>query len=235
MAVKAVILAGGPGTRLRPLTNNRPKCLVEVCNRPILDHIIELFSSFNINQILISVGFLKENVIEHCGDGSRFGVIIDYLKEDSPLGTAGPLLLAKGVLTETFMVSNGDELKDIDIEKMLGLHRRNRALCTIALTKVADPTHYGVARLEGERICEFVEKPKEPPSSFINAGFYIMEPEVIGMIPPGFATLEKDIFPLIAKMGRLYGFRFDGQWFDCGSMERLETANKNWKGISHRR
>lgn len=232
---KAVILAGGAGTRLMPLTKDKPKCLFEVCDRPILEHIIDLFRSYNINQILISVGFLKEKVIEHCGDGSSFGVSIDYIREDNPLGTAGPLVLARKLLTETFIVSNGDELKDINIKKMLDFHKRNRALCTIALTNVADPTKYGVARLNGECICEFLEKPKYPPSNLINAGFYIMEPEVIDMIPQGFAMLEKDVFPKIAKMNRLYGFRFEGQWFDCGSMERLEIANKNWKVISRRR
>ncbi len=232
---KAVILAGGAGMRLMPLTKDKPKCLVEVCDRPILEHIIDLFRSYNINQILISVGFLKEKVIEHYGDGSRFGVRIDYIQENSPLGTAGPLVLARKLLTETFIVCNGDELKNIDIKKMLEFHRRKKALCTIALTKVTDPTQYGVVRLDGECICEFLEKPKYPPSNLINAGFYIMEPEVIDMIPQGFAMLEKDVFPDITKLGRLYGFRFEGQWFDCGSMERLEIANKNWKVISRRR
>ena len=233
MTPKAVILAGGTGTRLMPLTKDKPKCLVEVCHRPILEHIICLFKSYKIHEILLSVGFLKEEVIKYCGDGSRFGVHTDYIREDSPLGTAGPLVLAKNLLAETFFVSNGDELKDINIKKMLEFHRRNKSLCTVALTSVSDPTRYGVARLEGERICEFVEKPKDPPSSFINAGFYIMEPEVIEMIPAGFSMLEKDVFPRIAKIGRLYGFRFEGQWFDCGSIERLEVANKNWKGIKH--
>ena len=107
------------------------------------------------------------------------------------------------------------------------------ALATIALTTVMDPANYGVARLSGSRILEFVEKPKadEAPSNLINAGFYLLEPEVIDMIPDGFSMLEKDVFPKLAKQGRLRGFPFEGQWFDIGNMERYELAKKKWTGI----
>jgi len=124
------------------------------------------------------------------------------------------------------------ELKDINIPRMYRLHKRKGALATIALTTVDDPSHYGVARLDGSRIVEFVEKPTNPPSNLINAGFYIIEPEVIDMIPDGFAMLEKDVFPKLAKMGRLRGFPFAGQWFDIGNLERYELAKKKWKGIA---
>ena len=141
--------------------------------------------------------------------------------------------MAKKYLKDSFIVSNGDELKNINIPRMFRLHKRKNALATIALTTVEDPSHYGVARLDGSRIVEFVEKPPKDksPSNLINAGFYILEPEVIGMIPNGFAMLEKDVFPKLAKMGRLRGFPFSGQWFDIGSMERWELAKRKWKGI----
>ena len=108
------------------------------------------------------------------------------------------------------------------------------ALATIALTTVDDPSQYGVARLEGSRIVEFVEKPKKEnaPSNLINAGFYIIEPEVLDMIPDGYSMIEKDVFPKLAKLGRLRGFPFSGQWYDVGTMERLKMAEKDWKGIS---
>jgi len=132
------------------------------------------------------------------------------------------LKLAKKHLKGSFIVSNGDELKNINIPRMFRLHKRKNALGTIALTTVDNPSDYGVARLDGSRIIEFVEKPKkqDAPSNLINAGFYILEPEVIDMIPDGFSMLEKDVFPKLAKMNRLRGFPFAGQWFDIGTIER---------------
>ena len=127
-----------------------------------------------------------------------FSMNIIYVEEDAPLGTAGPLKLAKKYLKESFIVSNGDELKNINIPRMFRLHKRKNALATIALTTVDDPSSYGVARLDGSRIVEFLEKPTSPASNLINAGFYILEPEVIDMIPKGFSMLEKDVFPKLA-------------------------------------
>ena len=117
---------------------------------------------------------------------------------------------------------------------MFRLHKRKNALATIALTTVEDPSHYGVAKLDGSRIVEFVEKPKkeDAPSNLINAGFYILEPEVIDMIPDGFSMLEKDVFPKLAKQGRLRCFPFAGQWFDIGNLERYEIAKKKWTGVN---
>ena len=232
---KAVILVGGKGTRLRPLTYKIPKCMLEVQGKTVTEHLFDLFKKYGIRDIILSVGYLKEKVMDFYGDGSKFGVNISYIEEDEPLGTAGPLKLAKNLLNDSFIVTNGDELKSINIPRMFRLHKRKNALVTIALTTVDDPSHYGVARLEGSRIIEFVEKPKkeEAPSNLINAGFYIIEPEVIYMIPNGFAMLEKDVFPKLAKQGRVRGFPFSGQWFDTGNIERLETAKNKWVDIDH--
>ncbi len=138
------------------------------------------------------------------------------------------------MLQDSFIVTNGDELKNINIPRMFRLHKRKDALGTIALTTVTDPSQYGVARLSGSRILEFVEKPKaaEAPSNLINSGFYILEPKIIDMIPNGFSMLEQDIFPKLAKQGLLRGFPFDGQWFDIGTLERYDLAKKKWGGIS---
>ncbi|MBI1935068.1 NTP transferase domain-containing protein [Candidatus Woesearchaeota archaeon] len=228
---KAVLLVGGRGTRLMPLTDKIPKALIEVQNRPITEHLFDLLKRYGIRDTILSVGYLKEKIKEHFGDGSGHGMNVEYVEEDEPLGTAGPLRLAKKYITDSFIVSNGDELKDINIPRMYRLHKRKGALATIALTTVDDPTQYGVARLDGSRIIEFVEKPSNPPSNLINAGFYILEPEVIDMIPEGFSMLEKDVFPKLAKMGKLRGFPFAGQWFDVGNMERYKIAEKNWKGV----
>lgn len=231
---KAILLVGGKGTRLQPITNTIPKALLEVCERTVTEHLLDLLKKYGIRDVILSVGHLKEKIKSHFRDGSSHGMSIEYVEESEPLGTAGPLLLAKPHLKESFICSNGDELKDINIPRMFRLHRRKGALATIALTTVEDPSHYGVAKLEGSRIVEFVEKPKREnaPSNLINAGFYILEPEVIDMIKPGFSMLEKDVFPKLAEMGRLRGFPFSGQWFDIGNLERWELAKKKWKGIS---
>jgi len=229
---KAVILVGGKGTRLRPLTYKTPKCMLDINGKTITEHLFDLLKKYGIRDIILSVGHLKEKIMEYYGDGSKFGVNITYVEEEEPLGTAGPLKLAKKHLKSSFIVTNGDELKNINIPRMFRLHKRKDALATIALTTVTDPSHYGVARLTGSRILEFVEKPKESPSNLINAGFYIMEPEIIDMIPDGFSMLEKDVFPKLAKQGHLRGFPFAGQWFDVGNLEKYEMAKKKWKEVS---
>ena len=228
---KAVLLVGGKGTRLKPLTDKTPKALLEVHKKAVTEHIFDLLKKHGIRDIVLCVGHLKDRIKDYFGDGSNFGVNIIYVEEDEPLGTAGPLKLAKKYLKGSFIVSNGDELKNINIPRMFRLHKRKDALATIALTTVEDPSHYGVARLDGSRIIEFVEKPSHPPSNLINAGFYILEPEVIDMIPDGFSMLEKDVFPKLAKLGRLRGFPFAGQWFDIGTIERYKLAEKQWKGV----
>lgn len=231
---KAVILVGGKGTRLRPLTYKTPKCMLEIQGKTLTEHLFDLLKKYGIRDVIMSVGYMKEKVKDYYEDGSKFGVNIEYVEEDEPLGTAGPLKLAKNMLHDSFLVTNGDELKNINIPRMFRLHKRKDALGTIALTTVTDPSHYGVAKLSGSRILEFVEKPKpqEAPSNLINAGFYILEPKVIDMIPDGFSMLEKDIFPKLAKQGSLRGFPFAGQWFDIGNLERYEIAKKRWMGIT---
>jgi NDP-sugar pyrophosphorylase family protein len=228
----AVILCGGEGTRLRPITYEIPKALIPVQGKPLVAHIFDLLKKYGVNDVIISTGHMKEKVKQGLGSGEG-GMKISFIEENKPLGTAGPLALLKGRIDSSFIVSNGDELKDINIKDMFEHHVRNRALATIALTTVSDPSQYGVARLDGNRIVEFVEKPPKDsaPSNLINAGFYILEPEVISMIKPGFSMLERDVFPKLAQQGRLFGFPFSGQWFDTGNMERYEKAIKEWKGI----
>jgi len=228
---KAVILVGGKGSRLRPLTYKKPKCMIDVQGKTITEHLFDLMKKYGIRDIILSVGYMKEKVKEYYGSGSKFGVNITYVEEDEALGTAGPLKLAKEYLHGSFIVTNGDELKNFNIPRMFRLHKRKDALATIALTTVTDPSQYGVAKLSGSRILEFVEKPKEAPSNLINAGFYIIEPEVIDIIPNGFSMLEKDVFPKLAEQGRLRGFPTAGQWFDIGNMEKYEIAKKKWTGV----
>jgi len=232
--MKAVILCGGLGTRLRPLTYLTPKALIDIHGRTLTEHIFDLLKRHNTREVILAVGYLSEKIQRYFRRGGKFGMDISYVLEETPLGTAGPLLLAKEHLTDTFIVSNGDELKDIDITAMYKQHKETDALITIALTSVKDPSAYGVPRMSGTKISEFVEKPKieEAPSNYINSGFYIMEPSVLNMIAPGRSMLETDVFPRIAKMNKLHGFPFSGQWFDTGTMERWDRAKKEWKGLN---
>ena len=231
---KGIILAGGLGTRLKPLTDTIPKSMIEVQGKPLLEHIIELFKKFGVTEIYLSVGYLKEKIMEYFGNGGKFGVTINYITEDAPLGTAGPVKKGAAGWEEDFFVSNGDELKDFNLEEMYELHKRNKAWVTIALTEVEDPSAYGVVRMEGEKIVEFVSKPKkeEAPSHLINSGLYIFNPAVLGHIPNGFVMSEKEVFPKLAKEGHVFGWKATGQWFDTGTPERYETAKKEWKGLS---
>ncbi len=231
---KVVILAGGKGTRLRPITYELPKALLPIHDKTMTEHLFDLFRKYEIKDIILAIGHMREKIKKAYGNGDRFGIKLSYIEESSPLGTAGCLRKAKKLLGETFIVSNGDELKNVDIEEMYKVHKENNALATIALTTVEDPSAYGVARLSGSRILEFVEKPSKgnAPSNLINAGFYIIEPEVVDMIPSGFSMLEKDVFPKLAKQGRLFGYPFSGQWFDTGNIQRYERALKEWKDIS---
>jgi len=230
---KALILCGGEGTRLRPITYEIPKPLVPVHGKPIIEHIFDLLKKYGVTDVILSVGYMKDKILKEVDDWSRLGFNITHVPENKPMGTGGAIRLAKDKLPKTFIVSNGDELKKLDIMEMYDTHKKNNALATIALTTVDDPSAYGVAKLDGNRIIEFVEKPKkkDAPSNLINAGFYILDHEVVDMIPKGFCSLEKQIFPKLAEQGRLFGFPFSGQWFDTGNLERYERALKNWKDI----
>ena len=223
---QALILAGGKGTRLRPLTYEIPKVMIPLQGRPFLQHLIEMLKEHDVTDILISVGYLKEQIKEYFGNGSKFGVSIRYVEEDEFLGTAGCLKLAKPFLKSTFVMMNGDEYKEVDLHDMYNFHKKQGVLGTIALKTTDTPQHYGVAVMKGSKIMKFVEKPKTFVSNLFNAGLYILEPEVIDMIPDGFSMVETDLFPKLAKQGKLGGYPFEGRWYDLGTFERYEKAIK---------
>lgn len=232
---QAFILAGGKGTRLRPITHEIPKPMIPVHGRPMLEHVVELFKKYDIRDIIMAIGYKGDKIKEYFGNGSKFGVKITYVEEKEKLGTAGPLRLAKHLIKGTFAMTNADELKNIDLDDMYKFHKENKAMATIALTTVKDPSAYGVANMKGSKIVEFIEKPKkeDAPSNLINAGLYILEPEIIQYIPAqrGEVKIETEVFPKIAKTGKLFGYPFSGQWYDTGTPERYEKALKEWKGI----
>jgi len=229
----AVILAGGKPHN--PNVKDRPQSLVEISGQPIIMHNIDLLKRFGITDIIITLSHLSEMIRNRLGDGRDLGIRLTYLEEPQPLGTAGALRLLKGKLTGPFLVLNADELKDIDLAKMYDAHNRYEATVTIALTTTADPSFYGTAMLDGNKIMRFIEKPSkgDAQSRLINAGCYIIEPEALEVIPEGFAMLEQDVFPKLAREGHLYGYPFSGQWFDIDDDTRLKNAGKEWKGFTH--
>ena len=229
----ALILAGGLGKRMMPLTLEVPKPLITVHDKTLLEHLFDLFKKYKIKNIIISIGYKGHKIKEVIGNGKRFGVNVTYVEEKKPLGTAGPLKLAESFLNDTFIVSNSDELKDFDLMDMYRFHKENKSIATIALATIDDPSQYGVARLQGTKIIEFIEKPKKgnAPSNLINAGIYIFEPEVLDYVKPGHSMLEKDVFPKLARERRLQGYSFSGQWLNTGTMEHYKKAIKEWKDI----
>ena len=235
----ALILCGGKGTRLRPLTHEIHKVLLPVQGLPLLEHNMRALKSQGIKKAILSIGYLGDQIRGYFGDGSGFGLEVEYLQEDNPLGTAGPLRLARerGILPKkTFIMCNGDELKEIDAQKLCRLHSRKKALATIALVKVKDTRNWGVVELKGNRIVRFVEKPKRgAPSDLANAGFYIMEPDVSDLVPEGEVSLEREVFPRLSEKGRLFGAKAAKQWFPTDTPKKLEVARKRWKAAKSRK
>jgi len=230
---KAFILAGGKGTRLSHITKDIPKSLVEVQGKPVLTHIILHLRNEGVKTVILSLGYLGDKIKEYYDKNPVVGVKMIYIFEspDNPLGTAGPLKLIKDLVKSPFIMLNGDTLSDVDFKKLFAMHTKNKSLATLVLKELDDPSGRGTVRMEGERIVEFVEK-AEPGkhSNCASIGVYIINPEVIDLIPEGKQTsIEKEIFPLIAKQGRLFGFISKPQYFDIGTPERLGIAEKSWK------
>lgn len=229
--MKGFILAAGEGTRLYPLTLEIPKPLLPVGKIPILTYLIELYLKHGVEDIKINIQK------KHLEDFYKWKATyfprekIEFLIEKKPSGTFTPLIkIDSHWFSEPIVVSNGDELKELNLKEMIDYHRQKEGVATVGLVKVENPQVYGVAKLDGDRISEFIEKPKDPPSSYINSGLYIMNPEIKNYFPKGkkFAMVENDLFPQLAKEGKLFGYKFEGKWQDIGTFERWEEAIKKW-------
>lgn len=228
--MKAVILAGGYATRLRPISYVIPKLLFPVVGKPMIYWIFDLLKSFGVDEAVLGVNYLA-NVLQKTVGSSYKNIRVTYSSEDEPLGTAGALRLAAKTigLNKTFLALNGDVIAQINLSTMLIKHQRANALVTDALCQVKNPSRFGVAELDSnKRIKRFVEKPhpRVTSSNLVNAGIYLMEPEVLDMIPvEQRVSLEKQVFPELAKSHRLTGFPFDGFWLDIGNFEDYRRAN----------
>jgi len=183
--MKAIILAGGLGTRLRPLTDNTPKPLLPIAGKPIMEHAINNLKKHGITDIILGISYHADKIKEYFGDGTNFGVNITYSIEETPLGTGGAVVQANGDNKEPFILMWGDNLSDVNMTEMIASYEKNNAIVTMALTPREDVEHFGVADLEGDMIKRFVEKPprEEAPSNQINAGCFIVNPEVLKMLP----------------------------------------------------
>jgi NDP-sugar pyrophosphorylase family protein len=228
--LKALILAGGYATRLRPLSYALPKLLFPVGGRPVLEQTIDHLSSFGVDEVILAVKYLADELRDYFGE-EYHGVKITYSLEPRPLGTGGPIAFAHKYYdkNETLLAMNGDIFAEINIDAMKRVHESNHALATIALHEVDDPTRFGVARLDRDsRIREFVEKPKlaDAPSRLINAGTYLLEPEAVDRIPQGRKVIiEREVFPRLANEGGLFGYVHSGTWFDIGNLDDFRIAN----------
>ena len=230
--MKAIILVGGQGTRLRPLTINTPKAMVPVLNRPFLEHVIDNLSRHKAREITLAISHLAQPIKDYFGDGSRFGVKLNYALEKAPLGTAGAVKNSERHLDEIFLALNGDIFTDLDITAMMDLHRRRNAKITIALTPVDNPTIYGLIETNAQgRVMRFLEKPSwsQVTTNMINAGTYILEPDVMAYIP--FQTnfsFEHELFPLLLERGvPIYAYPSSAYWLDIGTPEKYFRLNKD--------
>lgn len=225
--MKAIILAGGLGTRLRPLTDQTPKPLLLIKGKPILWHSMMNLKKHGITDIILSVCYRAEKIEEYFKDGAEFGLNIEYSLEKEPLGTGGAIKLASKGIDETFIVLNGDNLGDFDHTAAISEHNQNNALLTIALYPVVDVTKWGIVELKDKKIIRFVEKPsvEEAPSNLNNAGLYIMEPQALDILPEGRSSIEYDCFEkLCGPDGSVFGFTHEGQWFPTDDLKRYEIA-----------
>jgi NDP-sugar pyrophosphorylase family protein len=221
--MKAIVLAGGKGTRLAPYTTVLPKPLMPVGDRPILDIVLRQLAAAGFDDVTLAVGHLAELIMAYCGDGSRFGVRLAYSREEEPLGTAGPIRLA-GQLTETFLVMNGDLLTTIDYQAMLASHRGTKHVATVATYTRGVTIDLGVLETDtSRRVTNYVEKPHFEYS--VSTGIYLMEPDVLGHIPAGERFDLPDLVLRLLDRGLTVGsYPLAGHWLDIGRHEDYEQA-----------
>jgi len=228
--MKAVVMAGGEGTRLRPLTSNQPKPMVPIVGKPCMEHFIDLVKRHAIDEVVVTLAFMPQAIRAYFGGGESLGLDIDYSVEEQPLGTAGSVRLAHERLTDTFVVISGDALCDVDLTALVAAHRQKGAAVTIGLKSVDNPLEFGIVVTDDEgRVERFLEKPSwgQVFSDTINTGIYVLEPEVLRHVPDDRPyDFSKELFPLLLEMGRpIYGHVLDGYWQDIGNLDQFRQAN----------
>jgi mannose-1-phosphate guanylyltransferase len=229
--MKAVVLVGGEGTRLRPLTLAVPKQMLPVGGRPMIERVLEWLAGHHVDEAILSLGYRPDAFLEAYPAGEACGIRLRYAVEDSPLDTAGAIRFAalEGGIDDRFLVVNGDVMTDLDVSELVGFHRSRGAEATIALTPVEDPSRYGVVATDDEgRVVDFIEKPApgEAPTNLINAGTYVLEPSVLERIPGDRrVSIERETFPAMVADGGLYALPSDARWLDAGTPATFLAAN----------
>ena len=227
---KVILMVGGMGTRLRPLTNDRPKPLLEVGNKPILETIIANFAKYGFKNIILSVNYKSQMIEDYFGDGSKFGVTIDYVHENKRMGTAGALSLMREQLTEPFFVMNGDLLTNVNFEHMLEYHLSNQAAATMGVREYDFQVPYGVVNIEGHQITSIEEKPVH--KFFVSGGMYILDTDVLSTIPDDvFYDMPTLFEKLIANKQKAISFPIREYWLDIGRMSDFEQANNEYHEV----
>ncbi|MBN1219071.1 MAG: NTP transferase domain-containing protein [Anaerolineae bacterium] len=230
--MKAVILAGGEGSRLRPLTIERPKPMIPIVNKPVLKHILDLLQRHNITEAVITAQYLAEFIQDYFGDGSNFGMNIRYCIEESPLGTAGSVKNTQAYLDDTFLVISGDSVTNLNLTELIEYHKKSNTLATLALYRLADPMDYGVININHKgQITNFQEKPGRGTvmSDYVNTGIYVLEPKILDFFEPNISfDFANDLFPLVHEQGHpLYGYVAGGYWCDVGNIAEYMRATAN--------
>ncbi|MFC1678462.1 sugar phosphate nucleotidyltransferase [Patescibacteria group bacterium] len=228
----AIILTNGKGVRMRPFTYEMPKCMIPVHDRPILEYSLDILRDYGLKDVIIGVGYLGDKIKKHFQDGSRFGMRIIYNEEKRLLGNGGALGLARGMTNETFFLIYGDVLADINLRNFVEFHKLHDGIVSMALNTAENTSDWGVVRLNGTRIVKITEKPDKAMhlSGLINAGVFIVEPKIFDFIPANKPiVLEKHVFPKLISEKKLYGYPFDGQWFDVSTPKIYEKVLKEWK------
>lgn len=238
--MKAIIVAGGRGERLRPVTDRIPKPMIEVRGKPILLHIIKLLKKHGISDYILALCYFPELITDFFGNGAKYGVNIEYIFEDpnNPIGTAGAILGAKNLINETFVVTYGDILRDLDIGDMIDFHKKNRAFVTLNTYKRESKDAKSRVLIDSKnRITKFIERPKENELEenfiWVNGSFYILEPEIFEWIPENQKSdFGLDIFPkLLSAKNALYAYPTTGYIIDIGDYKKLKLARKTFNGI----
>ena len=227
--MKAVVMAGGEGSRLRPLTIGRPKPMVPIVSKPVIAHILDLLKRHGITEVVLTLHFMPESIQNYFGDGHSLGMEIHYAIEETPLGTAGSVKNAQEFLDESFLIISGDAVTDINLQQVIAFHQAKKAEATLTLYRVPNPLEYGVIITDpGGKITQFLEKPSwgEVISDTVNTGIYVIEPSVLDLIEPGVPTdWSKDVFPQLLEAGRpLYGYVANGNWTDVGDIGEYMRA-----------
>jgi mannose-1-phosphate guanylyltransferase/phosphomannomutase len=230
--MKAVIMAGGEGTRLRPLTSNAPKPMLPLVDRPMMEHIIGLLKRHGFDEIVVTVAFMANTIRTYFGDGSDLGVRIEYATEETPLGTAGSVGNARHLLTERFLVISGDVLTDVDLTALLAFHEERKAMATIGLVQVENPLEFGIVITQDDGSIErFLEKPTwgQVFSDTINTGIFVLEPEIFDHIAPDRSVdFSGEVFPKLLDEGApIFGSVLSGYWEDVGTLESYVRAHKD--------